>query len=118
MFTTDIARPYPKTKSSSAPMEKKTIEGRRSLHISLASKDIHMSFKQQQKNIFYLYFTPFYEIVGTQNNNNVTCNIICLGITEKQPETFVNTETKFHKEFTFGTQSDSQRGQHPIKGNH
>lgn len=60
----NIARPYPKTKSSSAPMEKKTIEG----------------------------------------------------ITEKQPETFVNTETKFHKEFTFGTQSDSQRGQHTIKG--
>lgn len=92
-------------------MEKKTIEGRRSLHISLASKDIHMSFKQQQKNISYLYFTPLYEIVGT-------CNVICLGITEKQPETFVNTETKFHKEFTFGTQSDSQRGQHPINGNH
>lgn len=58
LFTTDIARPYPKTKSSSAPMEKKTIEGRTSLHISLASKDIHMSFKQQQKkHILSIFYT-------------------------------------------------------------
>lgn len=48
----------------------------------------------------------------------MTCNIFCLGITEKQRETFVNTESKFHKGFTLGIQLGSQQGQDIIKGNH
>lgn len=62
-------------------MAKTAIEGRRSWQIYLASKDNHMSFKQQQKTKIYLYFKPFYETNGTQNTNNVTCNIFGLGIT-------------------------------------
>lgn len=72
---------------------------------------------KNKKNIKYL--TPYYEIDGTQNNINVTCNIICLGITENQRETFENTVSKIDREgFTMETQLDSQQGQEPIKGNH
>lgn len=46
LFTTDITRPYLKTKSRSASMEKTATAGRRPLQIVLTSNEIHMSYKQ------------------------------------------------------------------------
>lgn len=37
---------------------------------------------------------------------------------KKKPETFVNTESKIPKGFTWGTQFDSQRGQETNKRNY
>lgn len=64
LFTTDIARTYPKTKSSSAPMAKTAIEGRRSLQIYLASKDNHMSFKQQKTPKFIYILHHFTKLMA------------------------------------------------------
>lgn len=56
------------------------------------------------------------EIDGTQNKNDVECNIICLGVTGMQSESSVNDST-IEEGFTFVTQLDSKRENMSIKGN-
>lgn len=99
-------------------MAKTAIEGRRSLQIYLASKDNHMSFKQQ-KTPKYIYILHHFTTLKA-HKILIMLHVIffVLGITEKQRETFVNTESKFHKGFTLGIQLGSQQGQDIIKGNH